>query len=625
MEPVAAKKSTETPPRIDPALWDQFSLSASRDDYCQAWLALQCALIADAVQGVVVLGEADSGSYTPVVKWPEMGGNPQRLADICLRVCQDRCGFLEALVDPGVPRPAGDSHPAYAIGYPLIVDDTLYGAVAIEVHAVSETQLRVAMEQLQWGVSWMELLFRRQQSRDDRARTARLKTAVDLMAGVLSESSCESACMAFVTEMATELSCDRVSIAFVSRRQARVQAISHSAQVRKRMNLVRAIGQAMDEAVIQRRDIVFPPQPDEDILIVRNHKALADQHGSGAILTLPVYGESGHLGALTFERSGDQPFTDEEMRFCRSVAALLFPVLVAKRKEDRPLIFKIGDAIRGQLVSLFGPDHPGRKLLVVILFGLIGFFSLKTGDYRISADTVLEGAVRRAVVAPFDGYMKETHVRAGDVVEEHAVLCALDDRELRLDRLKWMSKRAQLQRQYQEAWARHNRAEASIIKAQLDQASARFDLADSQIERTRITAPFNGLVIQDNLAHRLGGSVVKGEVLFELMPLDAYRIVLAVDERRIADVRAGQHGRMILTAIPTEPIDFVVEKITPITIAREGLNYFRVEAIPGTDSPRIRPGMEGVGKIFVDRRNLFSIWTRGFREWTTLWLWEWWP
>ena len=98
-----------------------------------------------------------------------------------------------------------------------------------------------------------------------------------------------------------------------------------------------------------------------------------------------------------------------------------------------------------------------------------------------------------------------------------------------------------------------------------------------------------------------------------------------VDERRIADVKEGQRGIAVLSALPNEQFDFVVEKITPISIAKEGMNYFRVEAVPATVSERFRPGMEGVGKIFVDRRNIFLIWTRDFREWIKIRMWQWWP
>jgi multidrug efflux pump subunit AcrA (membrane-fusion protein) len=296
-----------------------------------------------------------------------------------------------------------------------------------------------------------------------------------------------------------------------------------------------------------------------------------------------------------------------------------------KRRNDRQLLLKIADAAGQQAVRLLGPRYAGRKLLVGLIAAVVIFFSVAVGEYRITAHTVLEGAVKRVVAAPFDGYVKEAEVRAGDVVEAGQGLCALDDRDLRLERLNWLSKRTQYQRQHQEALAQHDRAKAEILKAQLDQAAAQFDLVESKLARTRILAPFKGLVISGDLSQKLGGAVSKGEVLFEVAPLDAYRVILEVDERRIADVRPGQSGAMILSALPQENLEFVVEKITPISTAREGLNCFRVEAGLVGSSTRLRPGMEGVGKISVDERKLFSIWSRELREWVRIQVWSWWP
>jgi multidrug resistance efflux pump len=216
-------------------------------------------------------------------------------------------------------------------------------------------------------------------------------------------------------------------------------------------------------------------------------------------------------------------------------------------------------------------------------------------------------------------------VRAGDMVEAETLLCILDDRDLRLERLNWVSKQSQFQRQRQEALAKHDRAKAEILKSQMDQALAELNLVEAQLQRTRITAPFRGVVISGDLSQRLGGSVGRGEILFEVAPLDVYRVILEVDERRIADVKVGQKGRMILSALPHEQFDFLVEKITPIATAKEGLNYFRVEAELARISERLRPGMEGIGKIDVDERKLIAIWTRDLREWVRLWLWSWWP
>ena len=75
--------------------------------------------------------------------------------------------------------------------------------------------------------------------------------------------------------------------------------------------------------------------------------------------------------------------------------------------------------------------------------------------------------------------------------------------------------------------------------------------------------------------------MIEETVRMYTLPPDAYRVILEVDERRIADVKTGQHGHMILSALPNDSFGFVVEKITPISTAEEGLNYFRVEAKPG--------------------------------------------
>ena len=68
-----------------------------------------------------------------------------------------------------------------------------------------------------------------------------------------------------------------------------------------------------------------------------------------------------------------------------------------------------------------------------------------------------------------------------------------------------------------------------------------------------------------------------------------------------------------------------METITPVSTAREGRNYFRVEATLDRTPDRLRPGMEGVGKIVAGRRLHVWIWTRQAIDWLRLKLWAWLP
>jgi multidrug resistance efflux pump len=243
----------------------------------------------------------------------------------------------------------------------------------------------------------------------------------------------------------------------------------------------------------------------------------------------------------------------------------------------------------------------------------------------VAASTVLEPEVRRAVLAPFDGYIAEAPRRAGDLVGAGEVLCTLDDRDLKLERLKWRSQREQYSKQYQQALAQRNAAHGQIITAQIAQAEAELALVEEHLERAQLRAPFESLIVSGDLSQSIGAPVERGKVLFEVAPLDAYRVTLEVDERDIAEVVDGQAGHLVLSAFPNEPLPFTVTQLTPVSTAREGRNYFRVEARLTHTPARLRPGMEGIGKITIDRRLLSWIWTHQAVDWLRLQLWSWLP
>ncbi|NOY13019.1 MAG: HlyD family efflux transporter periplasmic adaptor subunit, partial [Deltaproteobacteria bacterium] len=584
----------------------------------QAWLALQSSLISTVVQAVVVTRQ-EEGSFGPVAGWSRLDGedaDPIRLTGVLEQVIDEQCGLLVELEG---------SAGGFGIAYPLLIDEQLIAVVAMEVVVTADDDLQVAMGQLQWGIAWLELLYRRRQAGEDTAALTRLKAAVDLLAAALSEEHFAGAAMTFVTELAVVANCSRVSLGFLHGRQVRVEAVSNSADFGRKMNLTRAIALAMDEAILQRRELLYPPPEGAEVLILRDHEALSRQQNQVRIATFPLFSQDCYYAALTCERPEDQPFSVEEIEFFRAVAALVGPALEAKELNDRSLPVKARDSAGTQLSRLLGPHYLGRKLFVLLLLALVVFFSLAKGDYRLVADTSLEGAIRRVVVAPFDGYIGKAPVRAGDLVKKGALLCTLDNRDLRLEKLSRVSQVSQLQRQYQDVLAKHERAQANIIRAQLEQANAELALLETKLARTRLLAPFAGLVVRGDLSQRLGGAVQKGEVLFEITPLNSYRVILEVDERRIADVHVGQSGILVLSSLPNEQYKFTVSKITPITTAEDGRNFFRVEAHLETVTESLRPGMEGIGKIFIDRRKLISIWSRDLVEWLQLWAWTWLP
>jgi RND family efflux transporter MFP subunit len=624
-DPPAAEPEARPPgPRTegqDHALWARFAEAATPEEFCRAWLAIQCRMVADVSAGVVVLGKGDNGHFAPVAFWPDSRRNLKHLAEVAERALAERHGLVVKVPAAG----PGAGRERYGVAYPIQSEGRVHGVVALDIAARPESQMQAVMRQLQWGSAWLELLTRRQEAERDAGPRERLWTVLELVAVAVSHPGFYAAATAFVTDLATRLKCDRVSLGFVRRGQAQVRAMSHSSRFEKRANLVRAIEAAMDEALDQQTVTVYPEPAGSSPLITRAHAELAGQHGAGAICSVPLRGGDKFVGVLTLERSAERPFDAATVELCEALAEVGGPILEVQWREDRPFIKKAIEALRLHTERLVGPRHVALKLIAGGAVLLTLFFAVARGEYRVSAKTVMEAAIQRAAVAPFNGYIAEAKVRAGDLVRQGEVLCTLDDRELKLERLKWLSQHEQVARQYQQAMAKRDAAQVKILTSQLDQARAQLALLDDELSRTQVAAQFDGVVVTGDLSQSLGAPVERGQTLFEVAPLESYRVVVQVDERDIDDVRIGQRGRLVLTGFPTEPLPFTVAKLTPVSTAREGRNYFRVEAALDAPSERLRPGMEGVGKIGAGRRRLIWIWTHHAIDWLRLKLWSWLP
>jgi len=595
-------------------------LKSARDPkvFVAAWLEIQCRIIGSVVQGVVVLRTPDRGTFAPLAVWPEgASGSPGLSAAIETAIAQRR-----SLVQLGKESHPGREGRRDVVACPVLLDDKMYGAVAVEVEHCSAPELRVIMSQLEWGGVWIEALLRRNKF----TPTAGLVAVLETVATSLHHDRFQAAATAVVTELAGSLGCERVSIGFLKGKHTQVRALSHSASFSKKANLIRAIEAAMDEAVDQQATIVYPAPEDGPIQVTRAHAGLQQDHGGGPICTIPFAEEDRILGALTLEQPPGEPLDTRTVKLCEHAASLLGPVLEGKRKNDRWLYQKAIDSMRGQVHKLIGPRHVATKLSVFAALSLLVFFALADGDYRVTADAALEGTVQRVVASPMAGYVAQANVRAGDIVKAGDVLFSLDERDLRLERLKWVSQRSQRRREYSEALAGHDRAKVRILGAQIEQAEAQIALLDEQLERLHVVAPFDGFVVSGDLSQSLGAPVERGDVLFEVAPLNAYRVILEVDEREIGSVSEGQTGQLALSGMPGETFPIVIEKITPVSTAKEGRNYFEVEArLMGDASAKLRPGMEGVGKINIEPRKLIWIWTHKIIHWMRMFFWSWWP
>lgn len=601
--------------------WKQFADARSAEDFCGSWLTIQCQIIGGVADGVVVLQKPGSKALAPVAFYPDVTRDRSHLAEITERALKEGRG----VVNSGTATEASDASVSRCqLAYPVRIDGQLRGVVGMELEYRSEAKLRSAMRDLQWGSGWLEVLLRRRADPEEAAHL-RLKLALDLVSSLIEHKGLKQGASAFATEIAARLGCDRVTLGLLKGDRVKVSAVSHSGQFDRRANLLRAVEDAMHEAIDQRNTVVFPPERPNTQIVALSHANLVRESESGSALTLPLESAGEVIGALTLERAPGFHFDEFSVEICEAVAAVAGPIVELKRANERGLLTHFGDSAAGLWVKLVGPGHPAAKLVALGLLAVAGFFSVATGEYRISANATVQGEIQRVISAPFNGYIKEAALRAGDTVKVGEVIARLDDRDLRLERIRLLGQRSQYVKQHREALANHDRTQTEMVSAQLDQVGAQLDQVEEQFTRVELRAPFEGVIVSGDLSQSLGSPVERGQVLFEVAPLEGFRVILDVDERDLADVEIGQKGELIVTSMPNERFPFAVTKITAINVAQDGRNVFRVESRLAQDAVRVRPGMEGVGKINVDQRKLVWIWTHTLTDWARLWVWSWLP
>jgi multidrug resistance efflux pump len=608
---------------IDHVTLRRLGEATTAEEFCTHWLELQARMIGGVSGAVVLLERAPGEPPVPVAAYPRGRRDLGGLAAVIERTLKERKGVLIRSDAAGT---VGAEELRHLLAFPVLVADKVHGVAALEITPRAQTQLLAATRQLQWGIAWLHSWVLRQTAWPEAHLKHRLTTALEMAALVLEAKNFRSAASSFLTELATRLSCDRVSLGLLRRKVVKVQALSHSADFKKQMNLIRAIGSAMTESIDQQSVLVYPEPEGSESRLLRCHEELARAHGDAAICTIPfVNHEGSYFGALTLERSRQRPFDRATANVCDSVAALVGPILEERRRSDRPILVAAWESLVANTKKLFGPRHVVMKLIASGLAALVLFFSFATGLFRVTAKTTLEGEIRRVVTAPYRGFVFEAPVRAGDLIEAGSLMCRLDDRDLKLERTKWSTEREQYRLEHRKAMAGGDLASMKVLTKKMNQADAQLALLDEQMARSQIVAPFRGVVVNGDLSQSLGAPVDAGQVLFEVAPLDAYRLSLKVDEWDVSHVEPGQKGNLILTALPGTYLPFTVTRTTPVALAEEGRSYFKVEARLDEASDRVRPGMEGFAKIEVDRRKLIWIWTHDLIDWARLKVWSLWP
>ena len=193
------------------------------------------------------------------------------------------------------------------------------------------------------------------------------------------------------------------------------------------------------------------------------------------------------------------------------------------------------------------------------------------------------------------------------MVETGDVLATLDDRDLLIDKNKWRGELNKLETSFSQALTARDRSQIGLLQAKKQQVSAELELVEQKLARTRVVAPFSGVLVSGDLNQSLGAPVEIGQTLFEIASLEDFRLLLSVAEQDVARIEPGQSSRVRLSSMPGQSFEATVEELIPVSVQDDGKNVFRLQAAIASGNNELRPGMQGIAKISTERDPLIWI------------------
>lgn len=293
----------------------------------------------------------------------------------------------------------------------------------------------------------------------------------------------------------------------------------------------------------------------------------------------------------------------------RTAGPLLAETLAARRAIEG------GRVRRGVAALERAARRIGRWGLLAGAAVLLALAWLPIPD-RIRCDCQLEPVRRRFVAAPFAATLETCLAHPGDVVSAGDVLARLDGRELRWERAGLAAELGQARKRRDAAQAKGDYAEAQIAGLEIEGLELKLELLDHRVEQLELRSPVDGVVASGDLERAEGAPLQEGQSLFEIAPLEAMIVEVAVPDARIAELDTSRSLQVQLDAFPQRVWQTTIERVQPRGETRDERQVFIAEGTLDNRDAALRPGMKGRARVDLGRRA--AGWVLLHRPWERL-------
>ncbi len=236
-------------------------------------------------------------------------------------------------------------------------------------------------------------------------------------------------------------------------------------------------------------------------------------------------------------------------------------------------------------------DKPAAEVKIPVEVALVNRESISSNFQGTAA---LEAEAVAQVVAKTSGVVLRILVEEGDQVTRGALLAQLENDRQRLSLAQASANLRKVQNDLKRQTELFNRKLIGSgvfeqLKFDLETQKASYDIAVLELSYTEIRAPISGTLSQRLV--KLGNQINLGQTLFRIDDFDPLEARVAVPERDMQAIKAGQPVQMLVDAMPGKVFIGTVGRVSPVVDPKTGT--FDVIAQFNDASQTLRSGMFG--------------------------------
>lgn len=224
--------------------------------------------------------------------------------------------------------------------------------------------------------------------------------------------------------------------------------------------------------------------------------------------------------------------------------------------------------------------------------------------YWPGRECVLEPAERRFVASPINGRVLKSLVRPGDLVDAGQAIGQMDDEQLRWE-LGTAEAELQAASKHQDsALANQEGGKLRLAQFEHQKIALRIRELQSQLSRLELASPIAGVVLQGDWYRSEGAPVNRGDILFEVAPLERMTVQIHLTTEDLSQIQVGDLVTLRIDNAVGQSWQGTISRIDPRAEVIDDAIRFVAEVELFNRDNYLRPGMKGSARIDAGTRTI---------------------